>query len=59
MLNNKRKYYNDEDCCKKKCKLDKKRKASFEIATVIKKFKVCIKNYILKDVNFMILYGLL
>jgi len=60
MLNIKRKaticiYYED-----KKCKIDKKRKNSYELINLIfKKYKNYHKNYILSDINYMILYGLL
>ena len=47
---------NDE----KRCKLDKKRKNSLELVNILlKKYKNYHKSYILTDINFMILYGLL
>lgn len=60
MLNKKRKatvcLYNQE----KKCKFDKKRKNTLELLNhIFKKYKNYHKNYILCDINFMLLYGLL
>jgi len=60
MLNNKRKSTTNICNDEKKCKLDKKRKNSFELVSkLVKKCKNYNKNYILCDINFMILYGLL
>ena len=60
MLNNKRKSTTNICNDEKKCKLDKKRKISLELVSkLVKKCKNYHKNYILCDINFMILYGLL
>tara|TARA_B110000444_G_scaffold207871_1_gene202030 strand:+ start:2089 stop:2271 length:183 start_codon:yes stop_codon:yes gene_type:complete len=60
MLNKKRK--NTTNVCneEKRCKLDKKRKNSLELVSkLVKKNKNYHKIYILNDIDFMILYGLL
>lgn len=60
MLNNKRKCTTNICNDDKKCKLDKKRKNSLELESIlVKKYKNYHKSYILTDINFMILYGLL
>jgi hypothetical protein len=61
MLNNKRKNTSNNICNdEKRCKLDKKRQNSLELVNkLVKKYKNYHKSYILTDINFMILYGLL
>ena len=61
MLNNKRKSTTKNICnYEKRYKLDKKRQNSLELVNnLVKKYKNYHKSYILTDINFMILYGLL
>lgn len=60
MLNNKRKSTTDIFNEDKRCKLDKKRKSTLELVSIlVKKYKTYNKSYILTDINIMILYGLL
>ena len=60
MLNNKRKSTTDICNDEKRCKMDKKRKSTLELVSeLVKKYKTNNKSYILTDINFMILYGLL
>ncbi len=60
MSNNKRKSTTDICNEDKRCKLDKKRKSTLELVRLlVKKYKTYNKSYILTDINFMILYGLL
>ena len=60
MLNKKRKSTTDICNNEKRCKQDKKRKNTIElVCELVKKYKTCHKSYILTDINFMILYGLL
>ena len=60
MLNKKRKAIVCEYNKDKRYKLDKKRKNTLELVNLIfKKYKKYHKNYILCDINFILLYGLL
>ena len=60
MLNKKRKRQSCMCNCDKKCKINIKRKSSIELVNIIsKKYKNYQKNYILCDINFILLYGLL
>lgn len=60
MLNKKRKVIVCEYDKDKRCKLDKKRKNTLELVNLIfKKYKKYNNNYILCDINLILLYGLL
>lgn len=60
MLNKKRKAIVCEYDKDKRCKLDKKRKKTLELVNLIfKKYKKYHNNYILCDINLILLYGLL
>lgn len=59
MLNKKRKVIVCEYDKDKRCKLNKKRKNTLLVNLILKKYKKYHKNYILCDINFILLYGLL
>jgi len=60
MLNKKRKKTCDKFESEKRCKLDKKGKYNLDLFnSILKKTKIIMKNYILMDSNYLILYGLL